>query len=177
MAKDHKTTLSAADIVEIIRAVDETSLAQVNVEVGDVWLKIKGRKVNSNVAFEHGLPEKAEDSAPVVDRDADTLEQTTTIAGASNSLLVDTTRTGGMTGLFELRAPVEGIVRRRSDVDGKHWVGMGNLIEVGDALCILESDDGLISLHSEVDGTVVDICVEEIEQVEAGQVLFRAEPA
>lgn len=178
MAKERKTSLSVSDIVEIIRAVDATSLSQVNIEAGDVWLKIQGRRVRSNPT----LPDDVPTVDPVAsktprERDAGTMEQTTAITGASDSLLVDTTRSNGRSGAFELRAPVSGKVRRRTDADGKHWVGLGNLIEVGDALCVLENADGLISLHSEVDGTVVDICIDDIQEVEAGQLLFRAEPA
>lgn len=178
MAKHTKQTLSAKEIIDIIRAVDETSLEQVNLEVGDTWLKIKGRRSSSNLEHSQTEPGRSTSSTtPPRERSDDTLEQTTTIAGANDSLLVDTTRTEGITGLFELRAPLSGTVHRRSSPDGKHWVGVGNLIEVGDALCVLESNDGVISLHSEVDATVVDICVDETETVEAGQVLFRAEPA
>ncbi len=177
MAKERKTSLSVSDIVEIIRAVDATSLAQVNVAAGDVWLKIKGGQVRSNLALPGDEPaaDAVVSEAPQ-QRDAETLEQTTAIAGASDSLLTETTRIDGLSGAFELRAPISGTVRRRSDPDGKHWVRLGNLIEVGDALCVLENADGLISLHSEVDGTVVDICVDEIQEVEAGQILFRAQP-
>ena len=178
MGKNSKPNLTAREIIDIIRAVDQTGLEQVNVEVGEVWLKIKGRRVRNEVELTAREPDSSETSpAPPRERDEDTLEQTTTITGANDSLLVDTTRTEGLNGLFELRAPLSGTVHRRAGSSGKHWVGVGNLIEVGDALCVLESNDSIISLHSEVDATVVDICVEETETVEAGQVLFRAEPA
>jgi acetyl-CoA carboxylase biotin carboxyl carrier protein len=57
------------------------------------------------------------------------------------------------------------------------YVENGTRISKGQTLCILEAMKLMNELESEVAGTVREICVENGEPVEYGQVLFRIEPA
>ncbi|HEU0053764.1 MAG TPA: biotin/lipoyl-containing protein, partial [Longimicrobium sp.] len=53
----------------------------------------------------------------------------------------------------------------------------GDAVAPGQTLCILEAMKLMNELESDVAGTVREICVENGEPVEYGQVLFRIEPA
>jgi acetyl-CoA carboxylase biotin carboxyl carrier protein len=57
------------------------------------------------------------------------------------------------------------------------YVEGGTRVAKGQTLCILEAMKLMNELESEVAGTVREICVENGEPVEYGQVLFRIEPA
>jgi acetyl-CoA carboxylase biotin carboxyl carrier protein len=56
------------------------------------------------------------------------------------------------------------------------YVEVGGHVARGQTLCILEAMKLMNEMESEVSGVVREICVENAEPVEYGQVLFRIEP-
>jgi acetyl-CoA carboxylase biotin carboxyl carrier protein len=57
------------------------------------------------------------------------------------------------------------------------YVELGSRVQRGQTLAILEAMKLMNELPSDVAGTVREVCVENGEPVEYGQVLFRIEPA
>jgi acetyl-CoA carboxylase biotin carboxyl carrier protein len=53
----------------------------------------------------------------------------------------------------------------------------GDQVQKGQTVGIIEAMKLMNELDSEVAGTITEICVEDAETVEYGQVLFRVEPA
>jgi acetyl-CoA carboxylase biotin carboxyl carrier protein len=60
--------------------------------------------------------------------------------------------------------------------DAPAYVDKGTRVSKGDTLCIIEAMKLMNELESEVDGTVVEVCVDNSVPVEYGQVLFRIDP-
>ena len=60
--------------------------------------------------------------------------------------------------------------------DAPPYVGVGQRITAGDTVCIIEAMKLMNELESEVAGTVVEVCIENAQPVEYGQVLFRVDP-
>jgi acetyl-CoA carboxylase biotin carboxyl carrier protein len=61
--------------------------------------------------------------------------------------------------------------------DAPAYVEVGDRVEKGQTLCILEAMKLMNELEAEVSGAIREICVENAEPVEFAQVLFRIEPA
>jgi acetyl-CoA carboxylase biotin carboxyl carrier protein len=61
--------------------------------------------------------------------------------------------------------------------DAPPYVEKGKRVSTGDTLCIIEAMKLMNELECEVDGTIVEILVENAHPVEYGQVLFRVDPA
>jgi acetyl-CoA carboxylase biotin carboxyl carrier protein len=61
--------------------------------------------------------------------------------------------------------------------DAPPYVEEGGKISVGDTLCIIEAMKLMNELEAEVKGTIVEICAENAQPVEYGQVLFRVRPS
>ena len=61
--------------------------------------------------------------------------------------------------------------------DADPYVEVGRQVSEGDVLCIIEAMKLMNELECEHSGRVAEICVENGEPVEYGQVLFRLEPA
>jgi len=57
------------------------------------------------------------------------------------------------------------------------FVKVGDVVSVGQVLCIVEAMKLMNEIESEVAGTVVEVLVNNAEPVQFGQVLFRIEPA
>ena len=80
-------------------------------------------------------------------------------------------------GLAEVHSPMVGTFYRAPAPDAPPYVETGDRVEKGQTLCILEAMKLMNELEAEVSGTVREICVENAEPVEFGQVLFRIDPA
>lgn len=79
-------------------------------------------------------------------------------------------------GLIEITSPMVGTFYRAPAPDAPPYVDPGDRISKGQTLCILEAMKLMNELEAEVSGTIREICVENAEPVEFGQVLFRIEP-
>ena len=79
--------------------------------------------------------------------------------------------------LIEVTSPMVGTFYRAPAPDAPAYVEEGGKISVGDTLCIIEAMKLMNELEAEVKGTIVEICVENAQPVEFGQVLFRVRPS
>ena len=79
--------------------------------------------------------------------------------------------------LVEIKSPMVGTFYRAPAPEAPSYVEVGSRIARGQTLCILEAMKLMNELPAEVNGTVREICVENGEPVEYGQVLFRIDPA
>ena len=75
--------------------------------------------------------------------------------------------------LHEVTSPMVGTFYRAPAPDAPAYVEVGDRVEEGQTLCILEAMKLMNELDSEVSGVVREICVENAEPVEYGDVLFR----
>ena len=76
----------------------------------------------------------------------------------------------------EIKSPMVGTFYRAPAPEAPSYVEVGSRIARGQTLCILEAMKLMNELESDVAGTVREICVDNGEPVEYGQVLFRIEP-
>ncbi len=79
-------------------------------------------------------------------------------------------------GLFEVLSPMVGTFYRAPAADADPFVSVGDRVEAGQTLCILEAMKLMNELQSDVAGVVQEIAVENAEPVEFGALLFRIEP-
>jgi acetyl-CoA carboxylase biotin carboxyl carrier protein len=76
----------------------------------------------------------------------------------------------------EVKSPMVGTYYRSPAPEAPPYVEVGTHVIRGQTLCILEAMKLMNEMESEVAGTVREVCVENSEPVEYGQVLFRIEP-
>jgi acetyl-CoA carboxylase biotin carboxyl carrier protein len=79
--------------------------------------------------------------------------------------------------LVEVKSPMVGTFYRSPAPEAPAYVEPGTRVAKGQTLCILEAMKLMNELESDVAGTVREVCVENGEPVEYGQVLFRIEPS
>ena len=79
--------------------------------------------------------------------------------------------------VVEIKAPMVGTFYRSPAPDVKSFADIGQRINEGDVLCIIEAMKLMNEIKSEVKGKIVDVLVGNGEPVEFGQVLFLVEPS
>jgi acetyl-CoA carboxylase biotin carboxyl carrier protein len=78
--------------------------------------------------------------------------------------------------LIEVTSPMVGTFYRAPAPDAPAYVEVGKRVSPGDTLCIIEAMKLMNELVCEVSGTITEVCVENAQPVEYGQVLFRVDP-
>merc|ERR1711934_251346 len=77
----------------------------------------------------------------------------------------------------DITAPMVGTFYRAPAPGEPSFIEVGNRVDVGQPVCILEAMKLMNELESEVSGEVVEILVDNGTPVEFGQVLMRVKPA
>ena len=78
--------------------------------------------------------------------------------------------------LIEVKSPIIGTFYRKPSPDKDYFVEIGQKVNVGDVLCVIEAMKLFNEIESEVSGTIVKILVDDAQPVEFDQPLFLIEP-
>lgn len=73
---------------------------------------------------------------------------------------------------FAITSPMVGTFYEASSPGAKPFVGVGQRVEIGDTLCIIEAMKILNQVEAERSGTIVEVVAENGQPVEFGQPLF-----
>ncbi len=78
--------------------------------------------------------------------------------------------------LHEIKSPIVGTFYRAPAPGEAPFVEVGDHVNPGDVLCIVEAMKVMNQIKSDISGTIVEILPKNGEPVEYGQVLFRIKP-
>lgn len=84
---------------------------------------------------------------------------------------------GASEGMVRVESPMVGTFYRSSSPETDPFCRVGDRVEAGQTLCLVEAMKLFNEISSAVGGVVKEICVENEEPVEYGQMLFVIEPA
>lgn len=152
----------------LIQAVDQSSIDSIEIERGGTRVRI-GKTPPQTVAAAP-MPVAAPPAAPAP-----------AAAPAAPGGLPAEEPAGGEAAstahLIDVPSPMVGTFYRAPAPDAPTYVDVGSTVGQGDTLCIIEAMKLMNELEAEISGTVAEICVENAEPVEYGQVLFRIDPS
>jgi oxaloacetate decarboxylase alpha subunit len=161
--------MNIKEIKELIEAVCRNGIAELEVERAGV--KVRIRKEGQTSLMGSALPAPglaasypASNSSPIGGVSSPTKPAT------DASLVVNDDN------LFIVRSPIVGTFYRAANPNGEPFVKLGDLVESGQILCIIEAMKLMNEIESEVSGEVVKIYLENGEPVEFGQSLFGIRP-
>lgn len=77
--------------------------------------------------------------------------------------------------LKEVTSPMVGTFYRRPAVDAEPYVDVGDSVKKGDVVCIVEAMKLMNEIETDTSGKIVEVCLEDGQMVEFGEVLFRIE--
>ena len=144
-------------IEKLAKIIADNSLTEISLEDGEQAITIR-----------KDLPEvvQAVAAAPqVVQSAAPTVSTPPAVATETSAPKKGTPITSPMVGTF-YKAP---------SPDAPAFVEVGKTIKQGDVVCIVEAMKLMNEIESEVSGKIVEICVEDGQPVEFGQVLMYVE--
>ncbi|MCC6843660.1 MAG: acetyl-CoA carboxylase biotin carboxyl carrier protein [Saprospiraceae bacterium] len=157
------------EIQELIRLVSKSDLAEFKVKDGEFELSIKTQKALKMPEMQAISYQPSYTMQPTQHQAAPApkaLEAAPTPAAAPESGKKQ----------IEIKSPMVGTFYRSGGPDKPPFVKVGDKIESGKTVCIIEAMKLFNEIESEVKGTIVKVCVEDASPVEYDQVLFIVEP-
>jgi acetyl-CoA carboxylase biotin carboxyl carrier protein len=78
--------------------------------------------------------------------------------------------------LKEIKSPMVGTYYAAPEPGAEPYVRVGQRVTAGQTVCIVEAMKIMNEIEAEVAGVIREICVEDAQPVEYGQVLYRVDP-
>jgi len=160
------------EICELIRLVSSTGLASVEIEHGGSRVRIEGAG---------GISVQSVPAVPVV-QGAPVAPQV--VAPASTGLgpqpgaaEAEPEGVGEAEDLHHVTSPIVGTFYRAPNPDADPYVKVGDFVERGQVLCIVEAMKLMNEIESDCSGTIVKVFPENAQPVEFGERLFAIRPA
>jgi len=82
----------------------------------------------------------------------------------------------GSTSLLEVKSPMVGTYYGAPEPGAKAYVAVGDRVQKGKTLCIIEAMKIMNEIESEFAGVIKEVLAQDAQPVEYGQVLFRIDP-
>lgn len=157
----------------LIEAIDRSSLDSIEIERGGTRIRLSK---TPSVAV-NGVPAAQAAQAPMAHA-APPIPVTVPVAGAeSPSETAPEEQVQPQGNLIDVTCPMVGTFFRSPAPDAPPYVEVGSKVAKDDTLCIIEAMKLMNELESEVAGTIAEVCVQNADPVEYGQVLFRLTPS
>ncbi len=78
--------------------------------------------------------------------------------------------------LKEIKSPMVGTWYKSPEPGADPYVKVGSRVTSGQTVCIIEAMKIMNEIEAEITGMIREVCVEDAQPVEFGQVLFRVDP-
>jgi acetyl-CoA carboxylase biotin carboxyl carrier protein len=78
--------------------------------------------------------------------------------------------------LKEIKSPMVGTFYTAPEPGAEPYVRVGQRVTTGQTVCIVEAMKIMNEIEAEIGGVIREVCVEDAQPVEYGQVLFRVDP-
>ena len=159
--------MNLKEIQTLIKFISTSKVDEVAIEQKDFKIKIRR---NAGVA-------KAVAAAPqqvVVSTPAAAEVAPSTPAAAAPAVAAEKTENSNTE---EIKSPMIGTFYRKSSPDKPVFVEVGDMVEKGQVICIIEAMKLFNEIESEVSGKVVKVLVDDSQPVEYDQPLFLVEPS
>jgi acetyl-CoA carboxylase biotin carboxyl carrier protein len=97
-------------------------------------------------------------------------------AGAPDAEPREAPRPPAAPALKEIKSPMVGTYYKAPEPGADPYVKVGSRVTSGQTVCIIEAMKIMNEIEAEIAGVIREICVEDAQPVEFGQVLFRVDP-
>ncbi len=158
--------MKSKEIRDLIDFISQTGLNEVNIETEEIKLAIKRAPDVKTKIVESGIAAPASAAIPAPATPTPQPEAPKAAAPKEDS-----------GNYIQVKSPMIGTFYRSANPDSPAFVSVGDKIEKGQTICIVEAMKLFNEIESEVSGTVVKAMAENASPVEYDQVLFLVDPS
>lgn len=150
--------MNIKEIKEMINLMNENSLVELEVEKDGMRIRLK--KTSSGIESVSG---------PIlVEREGSSGVTSKKEAREAPERIPDKS--------LEIRSPMVGTFYRAPSPEAPPYVEIGQVVEPGQVICIIEAMKLMNEIKSEIKGKLLEVLVDNAEPVEFGQPMFIVEP-
>jgi len=161
--------MNLKEVEELIRFVSKANVSEVELETKDVKLIIKTSRGQAEYRVETPMMAAPAPVAAAPVRSAP--------PQASNEAPKAEAATGNDAKYISIKSPMIGTFYRSSGPDKAPFVNVGDKVEKGKMICIIEAMKLFNEIECEVSGTIVKVLVNDATPVEYDQPLFLVDPS
>jgi acetyl-CoA carboxylase biotin carboxyl carrier protein len=162
------------EIQDLLKLVNRTDLTEVEIKKEGFTIRIRRKSADSNVVYAAPPPQQPQAQPPLQLLPE---EKAPKAQAPSAKPAVELPQEESAENLFTFRSPMIGTFYRSSSPEDPPFVKVGDLVQKGQVLCIIEAMKLFNEIESEIEGKIVKIQVENQQPVEYDQPLFLIEPA
>jgi len=157
------------DIKDLILAIDTTSIEKVEIEKSDIKIMITKKVINEGSKIEKLTIENLKGTNMELEAmDVDTRESKVESDNAKNNKIVINDENTHI-----VKCPIVGTFYEGASPDTPPFVKVGDMVEKGQTICIVEAMKIMNEIECEVAGQVLEILVHDEDIVEYGQPLMK----
>ena len=162
--------MNVKEIKELVELVSRRGLAGLEIERAGFRLRIEGAPAH------RGTPVFARAVVDPVNAEAPALSPAGPVATAAPHVAPGPPGSGEREGFHVITAPIVGTFYRSANPDSEAFVKVGDAVEKGKTLCIVEAMKLMNEIEADISGTVVSIYPQNAQPVEFGEKLFAIQP-
>ena len=163
--------MKTKEIRDLIDFISQSGLNEVKIETEELKLAIKRDPDVKTQVVSSG----ASAPAPAASAPASAPAPAASSAPSAPAAPEATEKQGG--NYVEIKSPMIGTFYRSPNPDSPSFVNVGDTVEKGQTVCIVEAMKLFNEIESEVSGTIVKVMVENASPVEYDQVLYLVDPS
>ena len=159
-------TMKTKEIRDLIDFIANTGLNEVNIETEELKLSVKRDRKITQVIDSGTNAAAVPIAAPA-----------TSPAQASTPTDAKPADDASSTGYLEIKSPMIGTFYRASNPESDSFVNVGDNVDLGQTVCIIEAMKLFNEIESEVSGKIIKVLVDNGTPVEYDQPLFLVDPS
>jgi len=153
-------------IVDLIKLISRSNLSEFRLKKGDLEISIRTEKYLKSKPLPTTIPSAYKQ--PVLEEtivpDSGSISETAAIAEKKSPEYL------------EIRSPMVGTFYRSPGPEKEPYVQVGDTIDKGSIVCIVEAMKLFNEIESEISGKIIKVIAEDASPVEYDQVLFLVKP-
>ena len=154
-------------IQDLIKLINKSNIGELKIEQGDFKITIKQKEDKYISVASSSAPMQMMPAMPALQHSLEAPASPT--EKAASSIKEDN--------LITIKSPMIGTFYRKPSPDKPLFVEVGDDVQIGKVVCIIEAMKLFNEIESEVSGKVVKILVEDSTPVEYDQPLFLVDPS
>lgn len=150
--------MNIKEIKEMINLMNDNGLVELEVEKEGMRIRLKKTSLQNEMSSPIVI-ERHKVSEPQVSKEAPVVQEK-----------ISTSKD------IEIKSPMVGTFYRAPSPEAPPYVEVGQIVEPGQVICIIEAMKLMNEIKSEIKGKISECLVDNAEPVEFGQPLFLVEP-
>jgi acetyl-CoA carboxylase biotin carboxyl carrier protein len=160
------------EIQELLRLINKLELSEFKMKQGDFEINIRTKNFAKGKDSGSTYIPYPEPTLPALEvRPATEVRRSETAAATPEK-----SKSSDESSYIPIKSPMVGTFYRSSSPDKPAYAKVGDLIDKGTVVCMIEAMKLFNEIESDISGTVVKVLVEDAQPVEYDQVLFLIDP-